>query len=384
MLKPNYKNGSIVNLTSSLIRGMGGKSRYGPLKSLKPVELHEYDNVVLLLIDGLGNEFLEKYGKKTFLLKNRKSVITSVFPATTASAVTTFLTGLAPNRHAITGWHMFFKEMDKVITPLLSVPRGKKSATSSFRKKYSKIINQPTIFEKIKRRSIYIFPKKYLPRIYTAEYRSGAKSATYENVNGFFRLIERTAKEKKDKKYVFAYWPKLDSFSHKFGTKHKRTKRHFLLINNRIQTLSEKIKSTNSIILVTADHGLNDATKSRIIQAENHPKFQDCLALPLCGEKKAAYCYVKLNKTLEFEHYVGTKLKKYCDLYKSKDILSQKFFGPGKNNPKIKSRIGDYILVMKNGFAIRDRVGSEEKKLDIGNHGAMSKEELFVPLIVIK
>lgn len=32
MHKPNYKNGSIVNLMSSIIKKLGGKSKYNPLK----------------------------------------------------------------------------------------------------------------------------------------------------------------------------------------------------------------------------------------------------------------------------------------------------------------------------------------------------------------
>ena len=40
--------------------------------------------------------------------------LTSVFPSTTATAITTFLTGLAPAQHALTGWHMWFAEQATV------------------------------------------------------------------------------------------------------------------------------------------------------------------------------------------------------------------------------------------------------------------------------
>jgi len=51
---PNYKDGSIVNLMSSIGRALGHKSPYKPLKILDPKELKDSKNIVLMVIDALG------------------------------------------------------------------------------------------------------------------------------------------------------------------------------------------------------------------------------------------------------------------------------------------------------------------------------------------
>jgi hypothetical protein len=49
--------------------------------------------------------------------------MTSVFPSTTASAITAFMTGLAPAQHGLTGWHMHLDEIDQTLAILPLTPR---------------------------------------------------------------------------------------------------------------------------------------------------------------------------------------------------------------------------------------------------------------------
>jgi hypothetical protein len=52
--------------------------------------------------------------------------------------------------------------------------------------------------------------------------------------------------------------------------------------------------------------------------------------------------------------------------------------------PRLFDRIGDYVLIMKENYIIKDFVLGETEKFHIGNHGGVSKEEMLVPLIVIE
>ena len=48
----------------------------------------------------------------------RRAAITSVFPSTTASAITTSYTGRTPLEHGLTGWFAYFGEAGCVGAPL--------------------------------------------------------------------------------------------------------------------------------------------------------------------------------------------------------------------------------------------------------------------------
>ncbi|MDP2252988.1 MAG: alkaline phosphatase family protein, partial [Thiobacillus sp.] len=113
---PDYRGGGIVNLMSSIATALGGGSPYPPLAALLPQALADARHLVLLVVDGLGHDYL--LGRDGALRRHLRGQMTSVFPSTTASAIPTFLTGLAPQQHGLTGWHMYLREIGAVVAPL--------------------------------------------------------------------------------------------------------------------------------------------------------------------------------------------------------------------------------------------------------------------------
>jgi len=146
MYKPNYNNGSIVNLMSSIETALGGKPKYKSLKILLLSELSKSKNIVLLIFDGLGYEYLIKHKADTVFSKYKIDKITSVFPTTTAAAAATFLTGTAPQQHAITGWFVYLKELELVSTILPFIQRGERTSLNQLINP-KKIFNQRGFFE---------------------------------------------------------------------------------------------------------------------------------------------------------------------------------------------------------------------------------------------
>ena len=96
---PDYRGGSLVNLMSSITTALGSSSPYAPLTALLPAALADARHLVLLVVDGLGHDYL--LGRDSALRRHLRSPLTSVFPSTTASAIPTFLTGLAPQQHEL-------------------------------------------------------------------------------------------------------------------------------------------------------------------------------------------------------------------------------------------------------------------------------------------
>lgn len=383
MYLPNYKDGSIVNLMSSIKKSFGGESLYHPLKNFD-IDKISKRNVILLIIDGLGYEYLKKYGKKSFLYKNLKGEMTSVLPATTASAITSFMTGVAPQQHALTGWFMYLKEIGAVSVILPFTTRvGDLSLDKKV--KYKDIYSQKSFFEDLKANSFSLKYKDYSNSAYSLLASRGAKRLAFSSLTNFFKQIENTMKNSRQRKFMLAYWAKIDSICHRKGTDSKEALKHFLQLDKKIANLAKSLKNSNTTIIVTADHGLvNTREESRIIKLENHPKLAETLSMPLSGEPRAVYCYVKPQKIKQFENYVKTKLANACEMHKSEELIRKNYFGLYEPNEKLKDRIGDYTLIMKDNFIMKDLVLGEEQNIFVGNHGGVSKEEMLVPLVIIE
>jgi len=378
MIYPDYQH-CIVNLTSSILKAFNINSPYSQLEELG--DLKKYKNIILLLVDGLGYEYLQKNGKDSELNKHCLNKITSVFPSTTASATTTLETGVAPQQHAITGWFMFLKEIGVLakILPFKSRYGGVNFTNDNIHRK--DIFTEKRIVNKIKSPGYIIYPNHIIDGKVNKESKN---LLSYKNLNGLFLQIKKTIKSSNKRKYIYAYWDKFDALCHENSCASNKVNNHFWQLNKKILSLSKSLKGTNTTLIITADHGLIDTVEeSKIILLKNHPRLIETLTMPLSGEPRVAYCYVHPQKTQQFEEYIKNNLDYCCEMYKSIDLLNKGVFGLFETNKKLIDRIGDYVLVMKENYIIKDFLLAEKKECHVGNHGGTSKEEMYVPLVVI-
>ena len=384
MYLPNYRNGSIVNLMSSIGRAFNVKSSVLPLKILPPEELKKAKNIILIVIDGMGYEFIKSRGKKTILNEYLTGSMTSVFPATTAAAVTSYLTGNYPKQHANTGWYVYLKEIGKVCSILPYITREGSISLTKYNVEISEILKEKSFSSKIRNKNFVIQPEDIAYSEYSTLMSKNSRILAYRNLNGLFNNIKKAIKTNSKKKYIYAYYPELDRYHHHYGVDSEISLRHFNEIDKKLREFIKYIKKTDSILIITSDHGFVNSPKEKIIWLEDYPKIKACLKEPLSGEPRLVYCYVISKKKKEFARYIKTEFKKYCWIYKSKDLVKKNFFGFGKLSPKLLDRVGDYTLIMKENYVLKDIVfGEEKKKLKKGYHGGVSKEEMLVPFVVV-
>ncbi|MBN1220216.1 MAG: alkaline phosphatase family protein [Anaerolineae bacterium] len=388
MYLPDYHGGSIVNLMSSIIQALGGESPYEPLADLPPTELSASKNIVLLVLDGLGYEYLVRNGQHTVFHKYLRGKMTSVFPSTTAACVTTFATGVAPQQHGVTGWFVHLKEVGAVSTILRFAPRyGEKTPPfSQAGVKPEAIFTQVSMSNGLEAKVYMVVPRKLVESDYSRLMAGKAKPAPYENLNDFFKRIRKIIRSGKRgrPKYIYAYWPEFDALSHEHGNGGKKVAAHFKKLDKKMASFLQSLAGTETTLIITADHGFIDADASRIIWLKDHPDLQETLTLPLCGEGRAAYCYVRPAKAAQFEAYVTKYLHDKCDWFRSEELIANHYFGLFEPNPRLFDRVGDYVLIMKENYVIRDSILGEDRHLHIGYHGGVSEAEMFVPLIVAR
>ena len=381
MRLPDYAGGSIVNLMASLEGASGGSPVYPELRLL-PAKSVRTKGVILLVLDGLGYQWIMRHGKKSALARHLRGSMTSMFPSTTAACVTTFATGVAAQQHAITGWFMHLREAGIVAAVLPFVTRlGKVPLALPARKVFS----QQPLSSRLRCASYHVLPLELLIGSGAGVTRALSGSATlvpFADMAGMFSELGQLA-SLKQRRYVYAYWPGFDSFCHHHGTAHRKVKEHFRELDRRFAQLVAELHGKDITLIVTADHGLLDTPRDRIVLLEKHPKLAECLSMPLCGESRLAYCYVRHSKAAQFERYVREHLAEECELWKAEDLVRKGAFGLFRQSRKLNPRIGDYILVMKENYVIRDFLPGEKRQVNRACHGGISPEETDVPLVVV-
>ncbi len=381
---PDYRGG-IVNLMSSLLLGLGGEANgYAPLPALPVDAIRDCRKVALIIVDGLGDSFLSGRASASFLAGARRGRLTSVFPSTTASAVTSFLTGVAPQQHGLTGWHMYFRELGAVLAVLPGRPRFGGSTLQQAGVNVGAFHGHRNVFERLGVSSAVISPAEIAHSDFNRAHLGPATLSAYRSMDHFFNCLTEALTPPNGPRFVYAYWPELDRVAHEFGARSEAAERHFLDWEQAFGRFLERIAGTDALIIVTADHGFIDTAPEQIIDLEHHPELADCLALPLCGEPRVGYCYLRPGCAERFEAYLREHLSAAIDCFRSDDLIRAGWFGLGDAHPRLHERVGDYTLIMKDRWVIRDRIFGEKPFRQRGVHGGLSSEEMWVPLLTFR
>ncbi len=379
---PDYRGGSIVNLMSSVIAACGGATElYPPLRALPPERLAGHRNLVLLVVDGLGHDHLVRAGAGGTLHALLRDRITSVFPSTTATAVTTFLTGVAPQQHALTGWHMYFRELGAVIAVLPFRTRHGAPLHAEHGIDANILFGHTPVFDRLPVDSYIVAPERIIHSEFNLAHVGRAHRREHVSLTHMFREIAHTLRARDARKYVYAYWPELDHLAHEHGIGSARAAAHLAEIDAGFDRFLEQIRGTDTAVIVTADHGFVDTTPAASIELDAHPALAETLLLPLCGERRVAYCYVQPGHERRFEDYVSTHLAGVAELYRSEHLIERGWFGLGAPHARLKERVGHYTLVMRDNATIKDWLPGERRYAQIGAHGGVTAAEMFVPLI---
>lgn len=383
MRLPDYRGGSIVNLMNSIIQSRGGTGDplYGPLRGLDGAALAAARNVVLLVIDGLGYDYLQRQPQSS-LWRHLHSRIDAVAPPTTAASITTFLTGMAPQQHGLTGWFTWFRELGSVVTVLPYTVRAGGPSLGVFGIDARQFLGHTPIFERMDAQCYSVTPNWLRKSEFNLAHSGGAEVVPHHGLQSCCDEVARLVRGSGSRKYIYAYWPEFDALAHEHGVGSEQAASHFARIDAAFARLIEDLKGSDTVVLVTADHGFVDVPPQRHLNLADHPRLKECLMMPLCGEPRLAYCYVRHGMRGQFEAYVREALAHVCELHHSAGLVEQGLFGLGEPHPELLARIGDYALLLKDDYALTGRIGGEGTLHMTGFHGGLSAAEVGVPLVV--
>jgi len=383
---PDYAGGSILNLVASIATALGASNSPHPCARQPHLQevLPTRDRVVLIVVDGLGHGYLTRSYPESSLCRYLRGSLTSVFPSTTATAITTFMTGLAPAQHGITGWHMYIPELDTVGAVLPLRTRSANRPLTALGLDPVRFYAQPSLFDHLPVRSFVVSPERIVDSEFNRHHSGSAERRGYGSLEQLFASILNCLRASGGSRYVYAYYADFDSVAHDYGVNSRRANQVLRRFDAAFSAFLTQVTGLNATVIVTADHGFIDSPPERLIELHQHPDLQAMLRLPLCGERRAAYCYIHPERTREFEDYVQDALADKVHLFPSQVLVADGWFGPGAPHPSLIRRIGDYTLVMKENWTIKDWVPGEERHRQIGVHGGRSVDEMIVPLVVVQ
>lgn len=333
---------------------------------------------VVVLADGLGADAIrQRSGHARFLSTrmHRTSVIDGVFPTTTAAGIATLTTGVEPGQHGLVGYRVFDAAGDRVLNQLTGWDAGMDPAT------WQRV---RTVFEQAADAGIPSFAigqKRFTMSGFTQAVLRGATYVAAEAVAERFQAARRILDEN-PRALVYLYVSELDVAAHAKGWESDAWLAGLETLDSELNRFAAALRRDEGL-LVTADHGVID------VPAEKHVLFDTVPGLVagvrhIGGDPRCVQLYLEPDQSMVTAESLAAAWRESegdrAWVMTRSEAIDGGWFGVVA--PDVEARIGDVIVAARKRVAYYDsREANQSGRSMIGQHGALTDEELRVPLI---
>lgn len=333
-------------------------------------------HVVLVLFDGLGNRQVDTLIPDGAVARCRSAALRSVFPSSTAPAITSFSTALFPAEHANPGWFCWSEATGSVVRTL---PMDVRAAPDQ-------LVTVDGLWDwratslQFGVPVVAVQPHFIADSTFSRHAWAGARRVGYRSPDELVEAVDAAIRAHPGGAFVWAYLPHFDSTSHERGWQSDAAADVARRFDQLFERLAGRLAASGALLLATADHGFVDVPASQQLRLDDFPEIAALLERPLTGEPRVVYCQVRAGCHQAFEALAHGRLGHAFDLVPSGALVQAGWFGPGAVSPRLAGRIGTHTLIGRDRHTLVDRLPGEPEPAFIGMHGGIHPDELSVPL----
>jgi hypothetical protein len=373
---PDYGGACLTSVVPALLSGVAartGSDGAPDAPGWVPVPVHGARQVVLLVLDGLGWEQLQRFSSAAPTLASASGgPITSVAPTTTATALTSLTTGEPPSVHGILGYRLRV-DLDG---PGAGGP-GEVMNVLRWRTSRGDMRRQlpPPQFQRVLpfggRGVPAVTRSEFASTGFTAAHLTGARLHGWSVPSALVVNVRRLLGS--GETFVYAYYDGLDKVAHEHGLGD-----HYVQELTAVDRLVGDLLGVlppGAVLAVTSDHGQVEVGNATRLPA---PALFDMVEL-FSGEGRFRWLHVRPGS---LEDAVATASEAHGDeawVRTRQQMVDDGWFG-GPLTPEGARRLGDVALVAHAPVAFLDPADTGETRL-MGRHGSLTSAEMAVPFV---
>ncbi len=402
-VKPTYDGRNFTAVPAS-IAGLLGRGSI----ALAPETLtglpDRYRAVVLILADGFGWRFFEKYADtlalRRFVDGGTTTRITSQFPSTTTAHLTCLHTGLEVGQSGLYEWQYYEPQLDALVIPLLFSWAGSKqpdqlkvAGMDPARLYPSRTLYQDLAAVGI--RSTIFSHKEYTPSTFSdAAYRGATGVIGCRTLSEALVNLRTAVSKAAGPAYFVFYYDRLDTIAHEYGPNSPQVDAEFdafLTVLER-QLLARLGDRGDVLVLLLADHGEVETDPATTIYLNTNPAFAGIERylkrnrkgelLVAAGSPRDFFLYVCDDMLDEAQAFLARRLTGRADVVRTSDLIAAWYFGAAPPSAAFLARAGNLVILPYRGEAVWWYEKDRFEQRFYGHHGGLTPEEMAIPLLL--
>ena len=342
------------------------------------IQLPQSDTVVLILVDGLGAANIESAsGYARFLARKnaRSKAISTVFPSTTASALSSLVTGVDPGQHGIFGYRIWNAKRGEQVNQLSGV--SLEDLASGWMAQESLLDVESSLGRDV----FVVGHPRFAESTLTKMLYGSAKYCSSRSLSDRLEYVER-AITGGQKGLFLVYISDLDETAHAHGVTSDEWFAKAEELDSSVRKFVAAVGAACTTVL-TADHGVIDVPTSRHIEFGLGLEMAGVASIG--GEPRCLQ--LQLDGTVEVDAVADnwrSSLGDGAEVHLRADVFARAYRdGLSEITRSIEDRAGEIYVFAAPGCALYDaREPSNPGRNMVGQHGGVEDAELSIPLLV--
>jgi hypothetical protein len=336
--------------------------------------------LVFIIADGLGIDLTARHAPGGTVEQTMASELRSVYPSTTATALTSLASATWAGRHGVTGWWTHIPHLSRTLCALTYRERGTGATVDSLGLSMEDIVSARSMYRTNETDITSILPAQIASSPYARWTRNETRILGYRTLGHAFRRAGRRARKADGRFLISVYLPQVDSTVHKWGTDHAETHAVIGELDRNLGRFLERLPPDVAVVL-TADHGLIDLDRSLHEVVEDGDPILEHLVVPPTGEGTNPVFHVPdggeeaLREALDHSE-AGSSFR----LVPTDTLSDAGFFGPDGIDPRVRARFGSHLGIATRPALLEHVPAGFRSKRHRGIHGGLRPGEMRVPL----
>lgn len=384
LLRPSAEVTNLVDLAGAVAILTGAKGDPAGRRATGLAEMiGPSAHLVFVLADGVGLSLMERLPPDSFLLTHLATEIMTVFPSTTAVALTTLATGDWPARHAVTGWWTHLTEMGSAaaILPFTRRSDGRPLVPLGVTPEHA--FPLPALATGAGRDSLSLLPERIAGSVYSAYAAGGHETRGYRSLRQAVDAVIARVQGSDAPSYTYLYTDQVDKAAHRHGVGHVRVSAAIHRLDRELARLQNGLDGRGRIAL-SADHGFLDAPRDVRHRITASDPLLANLRFPPSGDTRVLFFHVRDGAEERVRELFQKRFGGRFFLVRADEFEALELFGPGPMSNETRSRIGDLVAISCGQDVISYQSGPEPAPLmtQESQHSGLTPQEMRVPLVI--
>lgn len=356
---------SLTGVLPQLLTSLSGRSDwFAPARS-----------AIVIVADGLGRGNLAQRAAYARFLSERmtkRDAARTVFPATTAAALSSLFTAVSPGEHGIVGYRVR-------VPGTASTPNQLTGWEDDGLDPLSWQRSQP-VFEReaaAGRRCFVVSRAQHAATGFTTATVRGAEFVSASGIGERLARAEALAGAHEGA-LVYVYIPELDVIGHGHGWEGDRWAAELESLDAELRRWDRQLGPGIGAVL-TADHGMIDVPAHRHVLLREGDDLLDEVDV-IGGEPRMLHLYASAGAAERVaSRWRESESDRSWVMTRAEAVAAGLF---GTVHPEVAPRIGDVLVAARSSVAYYDdRLADKKPQRMVGQHGSLTDQERIVPLI---